>query len=40
MDTAQPASALLGHKEIMLTELIRMLGLNSLMFVKHSVILW
>lgn len=34
----QPASALFGHKGIMLLELIGVLGLNSLMFVKHLMV--
>lgn len=36
----QPASALLGHKGMMLLELIGMLGLNSLMLVNHLMVFW
>lgn len=36
----QPASAVLGHEGMMLPELIGMLRLNSLMFVKRLVIFW
>lgn len=37
MGRPQPASLLLGHEGITLPELTGMLGLNSLMFVKHLV---